>query len=68
VINFSRYVINPYIFLVLVARPVSHMFSMCRIMPYFANTFARTIFIIYNDVVMDWKVKKQIKELDKEGR
>jgi hypothetical protein len=44
------------------------MFSMCRIMPYFANTFARTIFIIYNDVVMDWKVKKQIKELDKEGR
>ncbi len=34
-------------------------------MPYFANTFARTIFIIYNIVVMDWKVKKQIKELDK---
>ena len=34
-------------------------------MPYFANTFARTIFIIYNVVVMDRKDKEQIKELDK---
>lgn len=33
-------------------------------MLYFANTFARTIFIIYNVVVMDRQVKKQLKKLD----